>query len=117
MSHSVQIFENPYPAVLFIEDEGVLVDVRVPVEAYVEVSESGLQGPPGTSGEGATRYVHTQASPSTLWTVNHNLGYTPASVRVLSVGGLEMIAEVVEVSVNQLQVSLEEALTGTVVIV
>jgi hypothetical protein len=42
----------------------------------VTVTTAGPQGPGG--GVGAA-YVHTQASPATTWTINHNLGLSPIS--------------------------------------
>jgi hypothetical protein len=74
------------------------------------VVETILQGPAGPPGSGSA-YVHTQATASAVWTVNHNLGYYP-SVAVVSPGGLEIIAETEHVSVNQLRVKLATALTG-----
>ena len=52
-----------------------------------------------------------------LWTVNHNLGRSPASVRVLSPGNAEMVAEVVEISLNQIVVFFASPRAGRVVIV
>ena len=56
-------------------------------------------------------YDFIQSSPSTLWTINHNLGYRPV-VALLSVGGIEMWATIVHISVNQVQVSFISATAG-----
>jgi hypothetical protein len=61
-------------------------------------------------------YEHVQSTPSIVWTVNHNLGRSPGSVRVLSPGGVELFADVLETSLNQLTVSFVVALTGRVLV-
>lgn len=67
-----------------------------------------------TIGSGSSfPYVHTQASPSSLWVVNHNLGYRPV-IEVLSDGGMVVEASVAHISVNQAQISFNTAQTGTV---
>jgi hypothetical protein len=58
-------------------------------------------------------YVHTQSTPSDLWTVNHNLGYRPV-IEVLSDGGLVVEASVAHISNNQSQISFNTVQTGTV---
>ena len=39
----------------------------------VTVATAGPQGPGG----GGAAYVHTQSTPATTWTINHNLGFRP----------------------------------------
>ena len=82
----------------------------------------GEVGPPGPMTEAdvqallaASRYDHPQPTPATTWTVNHNLG-RPISATVYSVGGLELEAEVVTVSPNQIQVLFTIATAGSAVI-
>ena len=65
----------------------------------------------------AARYIHTQSAPSASWTVNHNLAVQPAAVTVLSPGGMEILAEIVHVSVNQLLVLFASPQTGKAVVV
>jgi hypothetical protein len=52
----------------------------------VTVTTAGPQGPGGGAG---AAYVHTQASPATTWTINHNLGFRP-SVELLDSGSQEI---------------------------
>lgn len=66
-------------------------------------------GPPGN----VARHEHTQSSAAALWTVNHNLGLWPSAVTVLSPGGVEVNAEVVHVTVNQLTIHFAAAYAGT----
>lgn len=61
-------------------------------------------------------YEHVQATPLSTWTVNHNLGRSPGSVRVLSAGGVELFCDVIETSPNQLTVSFVVAQTGRVLV-
>jgi hypothetical protein len=46
----------------------------------------GPPGPPG-NGEGGGGYTHTQQDASTVWDIQHNLGYNPAGVRVVDTSG------------------------------
>lgn len=59
-------------------------------------------------------YVHTQSAPSTLWIVNHNLGYRPV-IEVLSVGGIVVEANTTHVSDNQALISLNAAAGGSAI--
>lgn len=78
----------------------------------VRVTTAGPQGPVGPQGPaGGVAYVHTQATPSTTWTINHNLGYRPA-VELLDTGSQEIDAEIAHPSVNQTVVTLNPATAG-----
>lgn len=57
-------------------------------------------------------YVHTQASASSTWTINHNLGRRPA-ITLYTTGGVQFSAEITHTSVNQAVVSLALAIAGT----
>lgn len=49
----------------------------------------GPQGPPGPpgAGEGGGGIVHVQTVESTVWDIEHNLGYDPAGVHVRATNG------------------------------
>lgn len=64
-----------------------------------------------TNGGGLTAYVHNQSSPSTTWTINHNLGYRP-SVELLDAGSQEIDGEVSHPTTNQTIVILQPATAG-----
>jgi hypothetical protein len=81
-------------------------------DSAMEVVEVGIQGPPGRDGLGSS-YIHTQAAASATWTVNHNLGYRP-SPAVTNAGGVQVWAEVVHTSANQLLVYFDSPSTGQV---
>lgn len=65
------------------------------------------------SSSGVSRFEHTQSVASDLWIINHNLGFFPTVVTVLSPGGREVSAEVCHVSINQLTVAFAVPYTGT----
>lgn len=75
--------------------------------------EVGIRGPSGLE---ASAFTFTQPTPATTWTVNHNLGREPLSVRVLTTGGIEMEAQITQTSSNQLVVSLASAQVGRVIV-
>ncbi len=56
--------------------------------AQISVSAPGPQGPAGQFTPSDIFYVHTQASASAIWTINHNLNGQPA-VTVLDSAGTQ----------------------------
>lgn len=85
---AIEIVEAPAVSVEVVEEGGVQV---------VEIIHPGPQGPAGTGG--AEFYVHTQAAPSSIWTMTHNLGFKP-SVELLNAGSQEIEGDVVHLSQN-----------------
>jgi len=81
----------------------------VGTEAQWLASLAGPQGPQGTAG---VSFTHTQSTPSSTWTINHNLGYRPV-VELLTTGGERFDADVTHVSVNQTVVTLNFPLAGS----
>lgn len=83
-----------------------------PLKPVVIVSRTGARGAPGVdSGSAVLPFEYVQAAPSDLWNVNHNLGRRPI-VAVYSVGGVEITADVVHLSINQLQVNFAAPVAG-----
>lgn len=68
------------------------------------------QGPAGASG-GSALPPFQFLSPLAVWVINHNLGRRPL-VGVFSVGGIEMMAEVIHTSTNQIQVIFDNPTAG-----
>lgn len=85
------------------------------LSAQVALINTGLQGPRGEPGPGATFHNHLQASASDAWVVNHNLGRL-VSVTVLNAGGQEVEAEVIQTSENQARVYFNLPQTGKVLV-
>lgn len=67
--------------------------------------------PTNVSTPPVTVYQHNQNTPLLQWTVNHNMGYRP-NVRAYSIGGREMLAEVVHAHVNQCLVYFDSPTAG-----
>lgn len=75
--------------------------------AIVHAGARGPAGPPSA----ALDFEHVQDTPSAEWIINHNLGAEPI-VTVLTVGGVEMEANVIHVSENQVRVYFASAQAG-----
>lgn len=56
-------------------------------------------------------FEFVQSTPLSTWTINHNLGFNP-SVQVFSSGGLQVDAEIQNVTVNQTIISFISAFAG-----
>lgn len=69
------------------------------------------QGPSGPKGDIGPIYEHQQFVAAANWVVNHNLGYRP-NITILSVGGVQMLAEVNHTNLNQVLVYFDEPMTG-----
>lgn len=54
--------------------------------------------------------------PGLTWTINHDLGRQPASVTLLTPGGVEILSDVVHVSVNQCVASFASPQAGRAVV-
>jgi hypothetical protein len=85
------------------------------VTEYV-VDNAGVASIVGGGGTAVVPFEFTQGSASAQWIVNHNLGRRPAAVTVLNPGGLEVIAEVVHSSLNQLIIALATPSTGRAIV-
>lgn len=106
-----QVQTGPSGGTASVSNSGTLTDLVL--DFVLPTGPVGPQGPIGPQGlPGAPAYVHTQSSPSNVWTINHNLGYRP-TVELLTVGGVEFDAEVVHASGNQTLVYLTTPTAGT----
>ena len=68
------------------------------------------QGPAGASGSGVVPPFQFLTA-TQIWVVNHNLNRRPL-IGVFSVGGIEMMAEVIHISANQVQVIFDNPVAG-----
>lgn len=91
-----------------VSGSAVAIRISSPPAILVNV-RAGAQGPPGAAG---ASYLHTQASPASTWTVNHNLGARPV-IAVRDTGGQEILAAITHASANQALISFVAAKTGT----
>lgn len=83
----------------------------------IVIRRSGIQGPPGGGAGGVTPFDYVQASAALTWTINHNFGRNPVSVRVMTAGGVEVEAEVIDTSINQTVVLFKTPQAGRVRII
>ena len=65
----------------------------------------------GSSGV-AEFYRHVQSTASTVWTINHNLGFNPNVTAVDSAGTEIWPGDVIYLSANQLQLTFSAAVGG-----
>ncbi len=70
----------------------------------------GEEWQPGTA-PGDRHYVHTQSTPSSSWTIRHELGKHPA-VTVVDSGGTEWVAEVQHLSEQELVARFSNPFSG-----
>lgn len=100
---------------LIVVDTDVEV-VRVDDEQFIVIADCGTQGPPGPPGPpGGLWYVHTQSTPSSAWVVNHNLGRL-SQVTVFVPDFVEVEADVVQNTVNQVAITFATPQSGTALI-
>ena len=69
-----------------------------------------LVGPAGSGASG--NYTHNQAVPSTVWTVNHNLGFFPAGVMVYDSTDRQFIGDVEHINTNTLTITFAAGFSG-----
>ena len=103
------------PEILVIsETERLVISEQGAVLEILETAEQGPPGPPGGDGALGGAFEQAQLVAADTWTVNHNLGYRPA-VSLLTVGGKEMWAEVIHISVNQFVAYFDSPVTGVAI--
>lgn len=111
------------PAVIVQRPQQVIEVVdgapQVILERPVQVIEVTHRGPPGASSGAGTvsPYVHAQPQAAAQWIINHNLGRKPAAVTLLTVGGVQMIADVTHVSDNQVIASFAAPIAGSALVI
>ncbi len=109
MADYVITARSEYSVASEVEVGGVIEVVVSDGDPAVIDVQAGPPGPPGTS---SASYLHTQASPASTWTVNHNLGTRPV-IAVRDTGGQEILAAITHASANQALISFVAAKTGT----
>lgn len=90
--------------------DGNFVVVMDSLQPYV--CKSGTWQPTAGSGSGASvGYNHVQSSPSTLWTIAHNLGYLP-DVSTIDAGSNVVDGSISHLNPNTLTVSFNIPTSG-----
>lgn len=98
MSDFVTSITTPAPLNLIVQPASE-------IKAVLQVG----QGPAGASGAPIPPIQFL--TPIATWVINHNLGRRPL-VGVFTVGGVEMMAEIIHVSLNQVQVFFDNPTAG-----
>lgn len=93
-----------------MSEDAVIIKPIVPI---VEVT---APGPQGVSAAGQIFYVHTQATPAAVWTINHNLGGQPTAV-VLDSAQTQCEGTFSYPSANQMVITFSSAFTGTAYVI
>lgn len=68
-----------------------------------------------SGGHGGSFYIHTQSSPASAWTVNHNLGRHPNISYVDILTGQVWIADVEHITTNQAYLTFPGPVSGEAV--
>lgn len=110
---SVRIVTTPSPVRIVRYPDGHRIQRNIePVRIlHLGTGPPGRPGAPGSGGS-AVGYIHTQGSPALEWIVNHNLNVFP-NVTVYSVGGQEVEAQVVHMSLNQTRIYFSTETAGS----
>lgn len=82
----------------------------------ISVASPGPQGPAGTFNSSDIFYVHTQGTPSSVWTINHNLGGNPTAV-VLDSAGTQCEGTFSYPTMNQMVITFTAAFSGTAYVI
>ena len=93
-----------------MSEDAIIIKPIIPI---VEVT---APGPQGASASAQIFYVHTQAVPSAVWTINHNLGGQPTAV-VLDSAQTQCEGTFSYQCANQMVITFSSALTGTAYII
>ena len=88
--------------------------------SYVALSSTTGNLPTNTSfwqllaskGDAGAGFIYTQSTPSSTWTINHNLGFNPTTV-VFTSGGLQIEPDILHTTINQTIIYMNTALSGT----
>lgn len=91
------------PGLAYVKADGTL-SCKVAGDVPLTIPGSG-------AGNASATYEHSQPTPATVWTINHNLGFRPA-IQAFGVGGREMVGEIIHISTTQVQIYFDSAVAG-----
>lgn len=122
--YNVVTFEPSAPVTL-VEFEPSAPSIHVAIAGgappsgsdLVNLLNTQLGGPTWQGGPGAPPvYTHDQPTPSTTWTIDHNLGFRYVNVVLLDASGEEFEADLDYVNTNQLIVTHGIPLSGQAIV-
>lgn len=85
-------------------------------QPVVSVTSPGPQGPAGTFNPADIFYVHTQNTPASVWTLNHNLNGNPTAV-VLDSAGTQCEGTFSYPSLNTMVITFTGAFSGVAYVI
>jgi hypothetical protein len=103
----------PFPVTRYVED--TLSQLDIDAEPFKQTVA--IIGPRGRDGGGASSLEYVQSVAAAQWTINHNFGYRPSSVRILNTSGREIEGQVTDTTLNQTVINFAAALAGKVVLI
>jgi hypothetical protein len=112
---SVDLGETTQVSAVLGPTTTIVVKPSVSPITAVKIAPSGPQGipgPEGPAGAGGGSFVYSQGSPSSFWTIHHNLGKYP-SVSVFDSANDSVEGLVAYVDVDTVTISFSAAFSGT----
>jgi hypothetical protein len=91
---------------VFVTAKGELVQVNITDGLPMPFPVPGPQGDPGVSGGS---YTHNQDVAASTWTINHNLGYKPAGIKIFDSAGNECYGTIISMTTNQIIINFGTA--------
>lgn len=93
-------------------DVATLVDVQLDAGEDLTVEAGTVTGPPGPPGAAQVTFVFNQPLPTSIWTIDHNLGFWP-DVIVFDTSGREAEGAVLNPTNNRTTVTFSAPFAGT----
>lgn len=115
-SSTTVVASVPSASVVVTPPHPQIITPAPPVSAVLVVPVAGPTGPAGPAGTGegtGSAYTHTQVTPSTVWDIEHNLGYHPGGIRVEAAGGDTYWPQVTYLTATTVRLNLPQSINGT----
>lgn len=102
-----------------VSSSGVRAGIVATATVRARQASTGSQGPIGPTGPagpvGGGSYNFTQAVPSLVWTIIHNLGFKP-NVETFDNYNDQVEGDLIHVSINQCTITFSYQTTGTAIL-
>lgn len=88
----------------------------MPVNVYPVIQTVVITAPGPQGNVAEVAYTHTQSTASSVWTINHNLGFNPTAV-VLDSSGTNCEGSFSYPTLNQMVITFNSSFAGTAYII
>lgn len=88
--------------------------IQGPAGPKGDTGDTGPMGPKGDPGVSSEPFTLTISPAVNVWSINHNLGRYP-NVTILSIGGKEMLGEIINTTLNHFFVYFDTPIEGRVI--